>query len=288
MTNTPTPTHLVTLPDGRLLAVDEHGPRGGPVVVFLHAAPGSRVLDPDPAATAAAGVRLITIDRPGYGASTPLAEGVIPSIAGMADDVAAALAAMGVTDAGVVGWSKGGLVALALAARHPDLVRAVALVVTPASDDDVPWLPDEHRQVLRPLRDDPGAARPTLREVFAPFAADVDAAVTTVTSGAADAAALEDPAVRERVAAMVAEAFRPGADGVATDVAAADVLPWGFDPAAVGARTTLHYGDADELVTPAHGEHFARVIAGSTLRVVPGAGHLLPLLDWPAILASVS
>lgn len=132
--------HRLTLPDGRTLALDDYGTADGPVVLFLTAAPGSRRLDPDPAATAAAGVRLLVVDRPGYGDSTPLPAGPVPTVGGLADDVAAALDALGVERAGVVGWSAGGRIALALAARRPDLVRSLAVTGTPAPDEEVPWV----------------------------------------------------------------------------------------------------------------------------------------------------
>lgn len=52
---------------------------------------------------------------------------------------------------GAVGWSAGGRIALALAARHPDLVRSAALAGTPAPDEEVPWVPDEYRAALDAL-----------------------------------------------------------------------------------------------------------------------------------------
>ena len=55
------------LTDGRTLSYAEWGdPSGHPVLLF-HGAPSSRLFSPDPAATAAAGVHLVTVDRPGYG-----------------------------------------------------------------------------------------------------------------------------------------------------------------------------------------------------------------------------
>ena len=69
----PLADEVLRLADGRQLAWAEWGdPRGSPVV-FLHPSPGSRMLCPDVHATARAGVRLITVDRPGYGGSDPVA-----------------------------------------------------------------------------------------------------------------------------------------------------------------------------------------------------------------------
>ncbi|MCU1377248.1 MAG: hypothetical protein JWN29_231 [Acidimicrobiales bacterium] len=280
-------THTISLPDGRTLAVDDIGNPAGRAVLFLHPAPGSRVFDPDPDATRRAGIRLVTVDRPGYGGSSPLPDGTAPSVAAMADDMAAAVAALGIRDCAVVGWSKGGRVALGLAARHPDLVGAVALVGTPAPDEEVPWIPDEHRPMLAALAKDPGGAVAALAPMFAGMGDDMAAAVGSVAAGPADDAVLADPARRARVEAMLAEAFRWGGVGVATDIVAADALPPGFDVAAVGAPVALWYGDADVNVPPAHATWWAGALAESTIHVVPGAGHLLALTAWGDILASL-
>jgi pimeloyl-ACP methyl ester carboxylesterase len=66
------------------------------------------------------GRRLLIPDLPGHGASEPLPA---PSIAGFADAVAGLLD----KPAGVLGHSMGGVVALRLAERRPELVRALVL-----------------------------------------------------------------------------------------------------------------------------------------------------------------
>ena len=57
----------IRLRDGRSLAYCEWGHEGGPVVLAFHGSPGSRVWWPGAEVTAAAGARLVTVDRPGYG-----------------------------------------------------------------------------------------------------------------------------------------------------------------------------------------------------------------------------
>ncbi len=72
------------------------------------------------------GVRVIAPDLRGRGRSTDL-----PGPWGMpqhADDAAAALGALGVTQAVVVGHSMGGFVAMVFAHRHPQLTSALVLV----------------------------------------------------------------------------------------------------------------------------------------------------------------
>src|SRR4029453_3352204 len=62
---------VLTLRDGRALAHAEWGALQGRPLMLFHGRPGSRLFCPDEDATNAAGVRLITIDRPGYGRSDP-------------------------------------------------------------------------------------------------------------------------------------------------------------------------------------------------------------------------
>lgn len=77
-----------------------------------------------------AGLRVLRFDKRGHGLSD------CPpgpwTIADLADDLAGILDARGIRDAAVVGLSVGGLVAQALAARRPDLVRLLVLSNTAA------------------------------------------------------------------------------------------------------------------------------------------------------------
>ena len=286
-TNAERPDHTIEVADGRTMAVNEYGVADGPAVLFLHSSPGSRVLDPDPAATTAAGVRLVTVDRPGYGASSPYAPDVLPTFAASADDLDTVLADLGIEDAAVVGWSNGGVHALALAARHPDRVRAIALLGAPASDDDVPWLPDEQRALGQAMRDDPSSARSLGESAIAPATESAEVGVGMLAAGAADVALEQDPDVHARLVWMLEAAFAPGASGIVADIVAGHVAPWGFDPAAVGAPVQLWYGEDDGSVTPAHAAYWHGVLAASTVHVVPG-GHLLPFTVWAEILGSVA
>lgn len=279
--------HRIDRPDGRTLAIHDAGDPAGPVVVLCHPAPGSRLLDPDPAATAAAGVRLVTLDRPGYGGSTPVADGAVPTIPAFADDVAAALDALGAGSAALVGWSAGGRIALAVAARRPDLARSVAVVATPAPHEAVPWIPAPYLAQIDQLRPDPGHAAGILAQALAPTADPT--AVGALGAGAADEGALcADHSRRARLEAMLAEAYAQRATGVAADIVSYPVADWGFDPGAVAAPTTAVYGDADEIVTPAHGQWYVDRVPHAELRTVAGAGHLVALTSWDGVLAAVA
>ena len=60
--------HIVELRDGRHVGVTGLGdPEADRLVLMCHPSPGAGGFDPDPPATSTAGVRIITLDRPGYG-----------------------------------------------------------------------------------------------------------------------------------------------------------------------------------------------------------------------------
>jgi len=281
-------TSTITLSDGRCVAFDVVGPPAGPAVLLCHAAPGSRVFDPDPAATAAAGVRLITIDRAGSGGSDPLADGVVPTIPQFAADAAVVLDSLGVADAVLSGWSAGGRVAAALAATRPDLARALFIIATPAPDEDVPWVPAEQREAIEVMKADPPAA---VGQMAAMLAAMLDGGVDAtalVASGAADAEVLAaDGDLRARLDEMLVASVQQGPAGLAAEIVSYTVADWGFDPAAIGAPTTCIYGAADDVVSPAHGEWWAARIPGARVEVVEGAGHLVVVPAWPGVLSAV-
>jgi pimeloyl-ACP methyl ester carboxylesterase len=282
--------HRIELKDGRTLAVREAGdPMSDRVVVLCHPAPGSRVLEPDPEATAAAGVRLVSVDRPGYGESSPLRPGTVPTIPTFAGDVLAALDHLGVDSAAAAGWSAGGRIALAVAAEHPDRVRAVAVVATPAPHEDVPWIPDEHVGMLESLRPDLAAAAGRLAEAMARLAQLPPAAlVGQLAGGPEDEAALAaDPGRRERLEAMMVAAHAQGMAGTAADIVSYTLAEWGIDFGAVVAPTTLVYGAKDQVSGPAHGEWYASRVPHADLRVVPGVGHMVGLTAWGGVLAAL-
>jgi pimeloyl-ACP methyl ester carboxylesterase len=283
-------TDELTLESGRRVAVHTvaDGPEGR-TVVFCHPAPGSGGFDPDPGRTRAREVTLLGVDRPGYGGSAPVAEDQWASVASAADDLAEVLDRRGTGRVGLAGWSAGGRVALALAARRPDLVDRVAVVSTPAPDEQVPWIPPEHKALLDALTDQPPAvANAQLTEIFSGFVpADPSApeALDLLGAGPADEAALAADGARDRIAGMLGAAFAQGGAGLGPDIAGYCLRPWGFEPAAVAARTLLLYGSEDVAVGPAHGRWWQQGLPDARLEVVPGAGHLVVIPMWDRVLS---
>jgi pimeloyl-ACP methyl ester carboxylesterase len=259
------------------------------VVVFCHSAPGAGVLDPNPAATRARNVRLVSVDRPGYGGSSPVGAGKWATVASAAEDLAAVLESLTVKPVGVVGWSAGGRVALALAARHPDLVDRVVVLATPAPDPEVPWIAPEERSQLERLRGlAPEEAHAELVGRLGsvpPEDPHSPEALWLLGATGADEAALRSEGVRTRLGAMLQQAFVQGAGGMAADIAGYCLQPWGFEPEAVQAKTLLLYGARDPLADPRHGRWWHSRLPNASLEVVPGVGHLLVVPMWARALS---
>lgn len=290
VSSTPDEDRPVALPDGRQVGVAVWGPKAPRTVVLCHGNPGSRLICPDLAATRDAGVRLVAVDRPGIGRSDPRPGFTLSDTA---DDLVAVLDHLDVEVATVVGWSAGAHQALALGAVHPQRVDRVLLAGGPGAPDDPEVLAlrtDAMVTVIRAVRAGDDDA---LATVAARFRDVVDDPTTILRRTLADA---DDPDRRlmqvEPVArflvAMWAEGVRPGAAGLAQMWAAQYARDWGFRPEDLTVPVAVWHGTADRVCPVAEAERLAARIPTATLHLVPGAGHLVPIEHWAAMLAEGS
>jgi serine acetyltransferase/pimeloyl-ACP methyl ester carboxylesterase len=122
---------FVDLPNGLKLSALVWGD-GEPELVLLHG--GAQNAHTWDTVALALDVPLVAIDLPGHGRSDWRPQHDYEP-ASMADDVAFAMRELAPRARAVVGMSLGGLTSIALAARHPDLVRRLGVVdVTPGTD----------------------------------------------------------------------------------------------------------------------------------------------------------
>ncbi len=280
-TAVPRSDSTVTLRDGRSLAWAEWGdPAGRPVVLF-HGGPGSRLLCPDEDATVSAGVRLITIDRPGYGRSDPHPD---LSLLTWADDFTELHDLLGLPPCPIVGWSGGGPYALACAVRAPALVSSVGLAASQAPVEvmDEGWADD--RRLADLLRHDRAAGVDALTHRHQGYADDPASIFSAWDDpNDPDVRLLALPGVNEAMVEMVREGARQGSTGaVADDVALLE--PWGFSAADVRQDVAVWLG-SENLVCRSDADYFAATIPRAVYVVFPGDGHLVPLPRWAEMLA---
>jgi len=223
---------------------------------------------------AAAGLRVIGIDRPGYGKSTPNPG---RDIGGWTAEALAALDTLGIERFLAVGVSTGGAYALALACAAPERVRGV---IACCALTDMRW--DEGKALMN----DPETAgiwnapdRETAIAIATEgFGADGSKMMQRANEGdvvlpEADIATLSDPAFLVGILESAQEMFAFGVEGYADD-RIADGPGWGtLAVERIACPVTVLHGAADPLVPVAHAHHTAQVVPGATLQVVDDLGH---------------
>jgi pimeloyl-ACP methyl ester carboxylesterase len=258
----------VNLYDGRRLGYAEWGLPGGPPVLGFLGTSLSSLAHLGDEAPRAAGVRLVLVDRPGYG-SSDFQPG--RALLDWPADVAELGDALGIERFAVFGMSGGGPHAAACGFALPDRVTAVSLVSSPGPVWDrreLLYSLPPHRQELVPLAErEPSAVA---RQLLEDCRSELDEAAEDSREG--DVA---DPDLRERFRAAARETATRGPEGYAHDLFLLFFAPWGFAPEEIRVPVQIWHGDKDEAVSPAVAEFFARTIPDAELRMVPGEGHLL-------------
>ncbi|MFI6433240.1 alpha/beta fold hydrolase [Rhodococcus oryzae] len=265
------------LADGRVIGWAEWGRADGIPVLLSPGAATTGSLGFGAEAVESLGVRLVALDRPGLGRSTPLPGKIFRDFAA---DVREFAALRGLGNPAIVGNSQGAPFALACAAAG---VGAAVAIVSGSDEVAAPRFADALPKPLRDLVDltasDPDAAE----RLFATFDADAMWQMVIDTSPASDLAVYRDPAFERAYRGSMREAFAPGPAGYARDTVLA-MGRWPFDLTTIRVSVDLWYGDEDPSHSPDRGEWLAARIPGAVRHLVPGIGgavlwtHAEPIL----------
>ena len=265
---------------GRTVAWTQFGvPEGRPVVRFP-GTPSCRVHLPlDRRAWAERGLRCLTTERPGFGASTRLPGRRFRE---HADDVAAILDAEGIDRVHITGISGGGPHALAFAAFHPERVNAASVVSgdAPATEEEAADLVEVNARFRRLEQAGDVAA---LTEMYATMQrailSDPRGALRTILADAAegDRAVMEDSDWLEMTARALTEALKGGPEGW-MDEGIALASPWDFDPAEVRASVTWWHSARDRNALLSAAERVVGRLPDARLEPLEG-GHFAPGRD---------
>jgi pimeloyl-ACP methyl ester carboxylesterase len=286
------PHRVLALTDGRTLGYDDVGDPTGAPVVYLHGTPDSRLArHPDDSRAARAGIRLLAVDRPGYGHSTPASD------TEFADDLAALLDTNGIEQTAILAWSGGALAALAAAmapaldSRIAALVLVAGVVPREAYDDPAVRMAAPERLGMIELADQlpEGELANTVAPLLAPYPCDDGLAAEhqrTQRSDEDQADLAGIPGAVEQTATALVEAVRDGLAGVRADVRA-QTRTGLIHPAHVQAPVQLWYGARDQITPPAFGAWYAERMPDAKLRVVDGAGHYLFFTHWDDLLGTL-
>lgn len=280
----------IVLLDGRRLAYAQFGqPRGRPVFYF-HGFPGSRLeaASADHAALQA-GVRLIAVDRPGYGASDPHPR---RRLVDWPETIAQLAERLALADFAVAGYSGGAPFALACGARLGRRVSAVAVLCglgPPETQIDVPGMMWHNRMGLAIARKTPFLVRPllTLGGRLLSRAAPLAIANLRRHSPACDRLALDDPTFRANLERSFREAFRQGGRGAIAD---GEIYGrgWGFEAGEIVAPIRLWHGAEDRVLPPAMARRLAAWMPGCRAELLAGEGHFsIAFRCLPAVFSSL-
>jgi pimeloyl-ACP methyl ester carboxylesterase len=273
-------SETVALNDGRRIGYAVYGATEGRPVMFFSGTPGSRLDARVGGADAVAdqrGVRLIVVERPGYGLSDRKPG---RRVVDWPDDVRQVADRLGLERFSVYGYSGGGPHALACAARLGDRVTAVAAVSSvgvPGVAGAFEGMGPNERVLHRLTRISPRLVDAVYRLVRRNAQASPDRFFRDFEKDCSDSdrALLADASIREGFRATVLEALSTGVGGAVDDWVALVRYPWGFEPEEVRTPVALVFGAADRIVPVAQGRDLARRIPNAHVREVPGEGHLL-------------
>ena len=280
-------------PGDRTIEVLTGGADDGPCLLFHGGSPSAvaewSTLDD---AARAAGLRVVTYSRPGYGASTPR-----PEAGTYADDVVESVTVLDHLEVDrfiTAGWSGGGPRALACATLLPERCRAAATIagVAPYHADDLDWfagMADENHAEYHAAekgRDVYGAylqenVLPVLLASPDELADGMGGLVTPVDK------AFLDASFCDWLSRTFHHAAAQGVVGVRDDGLAA-VSPWGFSVADVRVPVAVWQGRQDAMVPYGHGVWLAERVPTARQHLFEDEGHLSLISQLDRILADLN
>lgn len=268
----------IAVRDDRRLSFAEYGYPRGPAIVWMHGTPGARRQIPLEARAYAEehGLRIIGIDRPGIGSSTPH---LYPHVLDWTADLAMLLDALAIDTARIIGLSGGGPYALAAGAGLPDRVHGVGVLggVAPTRGPAAP----EGGIIQLAVR-----LAPLLVMARAPLGVALTVGIRLVKPLAGPGldlyAAVQPPGdknllSRPEFKAMFLDDLLNGSR-FQTSAPLNDLVlftrDWGFGPDDVTVPVRWWHGDQDHIVPFAHGQHLVDRLPDATMSIIDGESHL--------------
>jgi len=280
----------LTLPDGRVYAYEQWGDPDGLPLFWIHGTPGGRLSRyPDVSLWERLRLRVITVDRPGYGLSAPLQGRAVSHVAA---DVASVADHLSIGRFAVHGGSGGGPHALAIAALLGDRVLACAAVCSaaPFEPAEVATMLEINQKSYRIMSEH---GRAGLTQFLAPWRERMMAdPVGGLLAAVADAPVqdhewLSRPDVQLVHAESLTDALGPGLDGWVDDGMSMEIEPWGFDLSAIACPTHFWHSDDDANCPLSATRRLVDAVQGARLTVWKGQGHTAPSRNAEQVLTDL-
>ncbi len=268
----------VAVRDGRRLSFAEFGAPRGAALIWMHGTPGARRQVPIEARAYACehDLRIIGVDRPGIGSSTPH---LYRNILDWTGDLVELCDVLDIDTFRVIGLSGGGPYALAAGAALPERVHGVGVLggVAPTRGPDAisgglvalaPYVAPLLSLARVPLGFALAQGIRVVRPVAGPI---LDGYAAMQPRG--DKRLLARPEFR----AMFLDDLLNGARSQVSAPLADVVLftrHWGFEAPDVGVPVHWWHGDSDHIVPHAHGVHLAERLPHGRFSTIAGESHL--------------
>lgn len=242
---------------------------------------------------ASQGFRVVRFDNRDIGKSTWLTHARVPSmwsfignglfskkvkapylLDDMADDTLALMEALSIDKAHLVGASMGGMIAQCIALKAPGKVSTLTSIMSTTGDRSLPK-----------------AQAKVSAKLLKPLAKDVDKYVAQSLEVWGVLHGEHFPFDQARIEQVIRDSRQRGFNppGVARQLSAIIDSP---DRTArlqqLQTPTLVIHGDIDPLVPVQCGIATANAIPGSTLKILEGMGHTLPIQLWPQIVEDIS
>ncbi len=281
---------VLQLEDGRNMAWQEYGDPNGEPVIHCHSVLGSRLelaLDADEISKQKS-VRLIVIDRPGFGVSDPNSE---MSFVNWVKDLVQLADSLSLEKFSLTGYAMGGNYALACAHEIPHRLKKVVLISSgmPAKsfsdfDEMIPlykmnirlakYLPKLYKLLsdvlVKGVINDPVGFFSQLSEKMAEE----------------DQKIMSCDVFKSEMFASLQEGFRQG--GKASSFEIIQLMhDWGFEPGDITMPVTVWYGDCDHHVPKVLSERVKEHVKETGFFVQEGQGHYMFYTHWARILDEI-
>ncbi len=272
------------LRDGRALGYAEYGDAGGAALFYFHGTPGSR-LEAGLLAAAATRyhVRLIGVDRPGFGLSDFRPK---RRFVDWPDDVAQLADALGIGRFGVIGLSGGGPHVAACARVLGSRIIAAA-IVSGAGPIEAHYTPKMGRLRRALIRAGARIGTTLARPMLWWSSATVARTPARFFPRFPDRRVLARPAFRAEFKADMVEAFRHGSRGAAHEYRLF-ARSWDFAAREIPGHIDLWHGDADRVVPIRVGRYMAAEIKDCNATFFAGEEHLMIVDHTDEIIAALA
>lgn len=279
------------LQDGRRLGFAEYGDPAGKAVILFHDLWGNRTLrHPDDSILTRLGIRLIGMDRPGFGLSTRKPGRRFMDVV---DDTMLLAKALKIDRFAVLGYSAGGPYALACAYRFPQIVTRCAVVSSLPPMDNAQGFRAVNAYYSRLFQLASGMEsffRLLMRGFFwidSQREAAQSIQESAVLMPAVDREILKNASIYSRRRDMWDEIRRGGSDAFVDEIVTL-VQSWGFHLQSIQIPVDIWWGEADTFSAPLVGKRMRNFIPNARLRLEPQAGHLILFSHWQAILEALA